>query len=497
MMTTLVLIVCLIGGIADSRPSAAPIAARRVVEQQVGPNEQVAVDTPYYFLLMGPRAVVKHENDRYDSILRYSDDTRWHFPVEENGSVIRVWCISRRGNKYQTCGAYRPNERMIAFLKYRNKLKKGYELADLTIFGCGRFWVVHKDFVAKEFIPVDKTALATMTGRAYRRGNGSNNPRRYGVTRAVLLIRKRIRENDRRISQVKGFEPIPMCEPMKLVNDGDVKLGKVNLKVVDPSGLGVRGVRVIIDGFDEACTSRNGVFNANRVAPGRHDITIAKKGYEEVRVRTFPVQPGADTTLTLTIRRSMTEIDAEGNIIKLPNDNYRKYPKRPNPYSGQPVFSKDYRKCLPPVNELGLEFSACFDDTHATDTTYISVVASVRNFSSEVKSVCGSFSFITNYRALNYPLGTTGSGRYRTPYLRVATEAFDTAKISCEVGDLRPEETAVDTLLFQYRASRFEVFWGEMQVRVLFNYGTEDDFWGDSQIVDLGTLLIPIGRPSN
>jgi hypothetical protein len=497
MVTSWALMILLIGGIAEVQEAGNLDAARRVVELQIGQNEHLTVDEPYYFFRMSPRSVVEHEADQYETILSYSDDRCWNFPVRKNGTLIQISSVSRKGDRYRLNGSRRPNEYTTAYLEYRHDLKKGYDLAELVISGIGHFWVIHKDLTAKEFVPVDNGALFTMTGRSYRDYRGLKNRRRYGVTQAVMSIRERIRENDERVGRLGGFEPVPEGEPANAVNDADIKLGKINIRVVDSHGRSVKSARVVVDGFDEGSTSTDGTFSVRRIAPGRHDMAVAKRGYDETQLKEIAIQPGLDTTLTVEIQRAKIEIDAEGNIIALPNDHYKAYPTRLKTPRGLPAITGDYRHCRPIIKELGLEFSACYHDSIVCDKAYVSVVATVHNSSSETISRCGSISFITHYRPLNYPMGSLGVGRYRIPKLRVTSEGFETSTIRCGIRDLRPGESASDSLQFQYRVSRFKTFYGELQAWILFNYGQQGEHWADSRIVDLGTLLIPIGQPSN
>jgi hypothetical protein len=129
-------------GITDVHDPSLTETAKQVVQKRVRFYKNATIEKPFYLI-----------------------ESRWQFPVCQEGRLVEVWCVSIVEGKIGTCGKRRPTEYDEAFFKYRTKIHKDYDLAMLNVFGCGQFWVVQKDLIAAKFIPVGREAWMTLMGK--------------------------------------------------------------------------------------------------------------------------------------------------------------------------------------------------------------------------------------------------------------------------------------------------------------------------------------------
>ncbi|MHC4062347.1 MAG: hypothetical protein ACYSR6_12205 [Planctomycetota bacterium] len=209
-MISVIFAFVLIGGLGDSHVSEIPRDAQLVVERKIRFYKEASIEEPFYFFLSNPTMILTEKFTSENPISSYSTDTRWHFPVIQDETVVEVWCVSRTGMEYSTCGKVKSHDMQRAFLKLRRNLKPRYDLAELFIRGCGHFWVVHQDLVAKAIIPIDNQSWVTLTGKKMKHVDGWEVGDKYNINVAV----RRIREAAERLIDLYGAASPPM-EPEK------------------------------------------------------------------------------------------------------------------------------------------------------------------------------------------------------------------------------------------------------------------------------------------
>ena len=191
-MNYLLIVISLLIPVQQVRGPIAPEEAKRAAYQWVRFYKDVSIGEPFYQFNGSPDTVLAHTNDLSNTMLRSVTGTWWQFPVIQRGKVVEsVGVVYDADDKqYEMCGTQKMSDYLRAFLEFRDSLKPEYNLADLHISGCGHFWVIHKNLLAVEVIPVDNEAWLTLTGKHRKFDGGWKVGKRYQITDAIPNIRR-------------------------------------------------------------------------------------------------------------------------------------------------------------------------------------------------------------------------------------------------------------------------------------------------------------------
>ncbi|HEX5133524.1 MAG TPA: carboxypeptidase regulatory-like domain-containing protein [Candidatus Krumholzibacteria bacterium] len=136
------------------------------------------------------------------------------------------------------------------------------------------------------------------------------------------------------------------------------------------------------------------------------------------------------------------------------------------------------------------------------DSVVVNVIAEARNASDHPVAVCGCFSlWNTRYGRGPDDLSQIPLGPARTPDPGTIFTTLDVPPLECgtprfeeAVRTLLPGETLARGLVFSFFENAFRDHPGVLEVDGVFRMGRRGDAWEDTDLVDLGTLTVPI-RP--